>query len=386
MKIVEGGVCTVPGIKAYGIKEGKLGLAAITGQGNTVGVFTQNKIRAAPVIVTSRRLPGTMNAILAYSGSANAFTGKKGIEDAEKMAQLVADVLGIDPKTVAVASTGIIGRPVNMDWIEGHIKEVLGGLTPEPSGSEAAARAIMTTDTAMKQIAVEVEGARIGGIAKGSGMIGPNMATMLAFIYTDAELPSESLYKCLKRAVDNSFNMLVVDGDTSTNDMVLLTATGKKKISEGKFQEGLTFLCTELAKMIAKDGEGATKFIEVHITGARSREDAKKAAKAVVRSPLVKTAIYGEDPNWGRIVAAMGNSGADVKEERVTLALSDSYKTATLVKKGDVVEGAIEQAKRLMAKDVIVISADLGLGTGEAIAWGCDLTCDYVKINAKYMT
>jgi len=385
MKTVEGGVCAVPGVKAYGIKESKQGLAIIAGKGDAVGVFTQNKIRAAPVIVTSRRLPCIMNAIVTYSGCANAFTGKKGIEDAEKMASLVAGALSVSPESVGVASTGIIGRRVNMDWIEGRVREVIAGLTSEPSGSEAAARAIMTTDTVPKQIAVEVEGVRIGGIAKGSGMIEPNMATMLTFIYTDAELSPESLYKCLKAAVDRSFNMLVVDGDTSTNDMVLLTATGKKKISEDKFQEGLTFLCTELAKMIARDGEGATKFIEVRIVGAKSEEDARKAAKAVVRSPLVKTAVYGADPNWGRIVAAIGRSGADVEEDKITLALSDGTNTVTLVKKGHIVEGALAQAKALMAKDVI-ISADLGLGSGEARAWGCDLTGDYVKINAKYMT
>jgi len=385
MKTVEGGVCAVPGVKAYGIKESKQGLAIITGKGNTIGVFTQNKIRAAPVIVTSGRLPCIMNAIVTYSGCANAFTGKKGIEDAKKMASLVASALGVSPESVGVASTGIIGRRVNMDWIESHVREVIAGLTSEPSGSEAAARAIMTTDTALKQIAVEVEGVRIGGIAKGSGMIEPNMATMLAFIYTDAKLHPESLHKCLNAAVDKSFNMLVVDGDTSTNDMVLLTATGEKRISEEKFQEGLDFMCTELAKMIARDGEGATKFIEVRITGAISGEDARKAAKVVVRSPLVKTAVYGEDPNWGRVVAAIGRSGADVKEDNITLALSDGNKATTLVKEGNIVEGTLAQAKALMKKDSIVISADLGLGSGEAIAWGCDLTCDYVRMNAKYM-
>ncbi len=386
MRIIEGGVCAVPGVKAYGIKEGKQGLAIITGKGDAVGVFTQNKIRAAPVIVTSRHTPGVMNAIIAYSGRANAFTGKKGIEDAEKMASLAASALGVAPESIGVASTGIIGCPVDMDWIGSHVGEVIDGLTSEPSGSDAAARAIMTTDTALKQIAVEVEGVRIGAIAKGSGMIEPNMATMLAFIYTDAELPPESLHKCLKAAVDKSFNMLVVDGDTSTNDMVLLTATGEKRIAEDRFQDGLDFVCTELAKMIARDGEGATKFIEVRITGARSEDDAKKAAKAVVRSPLVKTAVFGEDPNWGRVVAAIGRSGADVNADKITLVLSNDGNVVALVKEGNIVEGVLAQAKMLMAKDVVIISADLGLGNGEARAWGCDLTCDYVRINAKYMT
>ena len=385
MKLLSGGVCVVPAVKAYGIKEGGQGLAVITGRGETVGVFTLNKIRAAPVVVTSRRLPSIMNAIIAYSGSANAFTGDKGIQDAEKMALLVASALGIDPESVGVASTGIIAHPVNMDWIEDHVENVIEGLTSEPIGSEAATKAIMTTDKIIKQIAIEVDGVCIGGIAKGSGMIEPNMATMLSFIYTDAELPTESLQKCLRKSVDKSFNMLVVDGDTSTNDMVLLTATGDKSISEERFQEGLDFVCIQLAKMMARDGEGATKFIEVCIRGAKSKEDSKKAAKAVVRSTLVKAAVFGEDPNWGRIVAAIGRSGAEVKEDKSTLEFSDGAKTLTLVKEGMIIYSG-KKAKEVMACDELIIIVDLGLGKYEATAWGCDLTYDYVKINSEYMT
>ncbi len=387
MRIVEGGVCAVPGVKAYGKRdENDNGLAIITGKGNTVGVFAQNKIRAAPLIIMNERLPGVMNAIIANSGCANAFTGERGLEDAKRMGQLIADELGVNSKSVGVASTGIIGHYVYMDWIEGHVKEVMAGLTSEPSGSEAAARAIMTTDTILKQIAVEVDGVRIGGIAKGSGMIEPNMNTMLAFIYTDADFSYDVLYKCLKTAVDGSFNMIVVDGDASTNDMALLTATGKGCISEHNFQEGLNFVCTELAKMIAGDGEGATKFIEVNISGARSKEDARRAAKAVVRSSLVKTAIYGESPNWGRVISAIGRSGADVEADKITLEFSDGVNAVTLVKEGNIVENVLGQARKLMVKDVIVIKADLGLGSDGTRAWGCDLTCDYVRINAKYMT
>ncbi len=385
MKLLSGGVCAVPAIKGYGTKEGSQGLAVITGRGETVGVFTLNKIRAAPVVVTSRRLPSIMNAVVAYSGSANAFTGDKGIKDAEKMALLVASALGIDPESVGVASTGIIGRPVNMGWIEDHVENVIEGLTSDPIGSEAATRAIMTTDKILKQIAVEIEGVCIGGIAKGSGMIEPNMATMLSFIYTDAELPTESLQKCLRKSVDKSFNMLVVDGDTSTNDMVLLTATGDKEISEEIFQEGLDFVCIQLAKMMARDGEGSTKFIEVCIRGARSKEDSKKAAKAVVRSTLVKAAVFGEDPNWGRIVAAIGRSGAEIKEDKITLEFSDGSKTLTLVKEGDIIYSG-KKAKEVMACDELIITVDLGLGKYEATAWGCDLTYDYVKINSEYIT
>ncbi len=386
MKILSGGICAVRGVKAYGIKEGKKGLAIIVGKGNAAGVFTQNKIKAAPVIVMNERLPGVMNAIIANSGCANAFTGERGLEDAKRMSQLVADELDVNSKSVGVASTGIIGHHVDMDWIERHVKDVMNGLTSKSGGSEAAARAIMTTDTILKQVAVEVDGVRIGGIAKGSGMIEPNMNTVLVFIYTDADFSYDVLYKCLRTAVDDSFNMVVVDGDASTNDMVLLTATGKKHISDHHFQEGLNFVCTELAKMIARDGEGATKFIEVDISGARSKDDARKAAKAVVRSPLVKTAVYGESPNWGRIVSAIGRSGADVEADKITLELSDGANVVTLVKEGSIVEGVLDQARALMVRDIIVIKADLGLGNGGARAWGCDLTCDYVRINAKYMT
>ncbi|MCD5409147.1 MAG: bifunctional ornithine acetyltransferase/N-acetylglutamate synthase [Methanocellales archaeon] len=387
MRIIEGGVCAVPGVKAYGKRdENNNGLAIITGKGNAVGVFAQNRIRAAPVIVMNERLPGVMNAIIANSGCANAFTGERGLEDAKRMAQLVADELGVNSKSVGVASTGIIGHYVDMDWIEEHVKEVMDGLTSEPGGSEAAARAIMTTDTILKQVAVEVDGVRIGGMAKGSGMVEPNMNTVLVFIYTDADFSYDVLYKCLKTAVDDSFNMIVVDGDASTNDMALLTAVGKGRISEHHFQEGLNFVCTELAKMIARDGEGATKLIEVNISGAISKDDARRAAKAVVRSLLVKTAVYGESPNWGRIVSAIGRSGADVEADKITLEFSDGVNVVTLVKEGNIIEGVLDQARALMARDAIVIKADLGLGSEGARAWGCDLTCDYVRINAEYMT
>jgi glutamate N-acetyltransferase/amino-acid N-acetyltransferase len=210
-------------------------------------------------------------------------------------------------------------------------------------------------------------------------MICPNMATMLAFIYTDADLPHETLDSCLKRAVDRSFNMIVVDGDTSTNDMVLLTATAAAEddgLDEGEFQEGLDYVCTELAKMIARDGEGAEKFIEARVTGAETEEDAKKAAKAIVQSPLVKTAVHGGDPNWGRVVAAVGYSGANIDPDRMSLTLCGVH----VVDRGRTVDGAVVE---MSGKD-IRIAVDLGLGAGGAVAWGCDLTCEYVRINAEY--
>ena len=386
MKQVTGGVCAVRGVRAYGIKEGKNGLAVITGSGASAGVFTRNKIIAAPLVVTREHLRSQqLSAIIANSGCANAFTGERGLADAASMAGIAAGRLGVSVGMVAPASTGVIGVPLDMEWIEDRIDSVIAGLSDTAEGSTAAARAIMTTDTCPKEFAIELSsGVRIGGIAKGSGMIFPDMATMLAFIYTDAAVPYETLNSCLKRAVDRSFNMIVVDGDTSTNDMVLLTATAEMEtgtpddpgLSELEFQEGLDCVCTELAKMIVRDGEGAERFIEARVTGAKTEEDAKKAAKAIVRSPLVKTAVHGEDPNWGRVIAAAGYSGADLDPARITLTLSG----VTVVDRGRIVDGAVVD----MSGADIEIAVDLGLGACEAVAWGCDLTCEYVRINAEY--
>ncbi len=386
MKQVTGGVCAVRGVRAYGIKEGKNGLAAITGSGASAGVFTRNKIIAAPLVVTREHLRSQqLSAIIANSGCANAFTGAQGLSDAASIAEIAAGRLGVPAGSIGVASTGVIGVPLDMRWIKDRIDSVIAGLSDTAEGSTAAARAIMTTDTYPKEFAVELlSGVRIGGIAKGSGMIFPDMATMLAFIYTDADVPYETLNSCLKRAVDRSFNMIVVDGDTSTNDMVLLTATAEMEtgtpdepgLREPEFQEGLDCVCTELAKMIVRDGEGAERFIEVRVTGAKTEEDAKKAAKAIVRSPLVKTAVHGEDPNWGRVIAAAGYSGADLDPNRISLTLSG----VTVVDRGRIVDGAVVD----MGGADIEIAVDLGLGACEAVAWGCDLTCEYVRINAEY--
>ncbi len=388
MKQVTGGVCAVRGVRAYGIKEGKNGLAVITGSGASAGAFTRNKIIAAPLVVTREHLKSQqLSAIIANSGCANAFTGAQGLSDAASMAGIVAGRLGVPVGMVAPASTGVIGVPLDMGWIEDRIDSVIAGLSDTAEGSTAAARSIMTTDTYPKEFSVELaSGIRIGGIAKGSGMIFPDMATMLAFIYTDADVPYETLNSCLKRAVDRSFNMIVVDGDTSTNDMVLLTATAEMGmeigtpdepgLGEPEFQEGLDCVCTELAKMIVRDGEGAERFIEAKVTGAKTDDDARKAAKAIVRSPLVKTAVHGEDPNWGRVIAAAGYSGADLDPDRITLAISG----VTVVERGRIVDGAVVD----MSGTDIEIAVDLGLEACEAVAWGCDLTAEYVRINAEY--
>jgi glutamate N-acetyltransferase/amino-acid N-acetyltransferase len=391
MKHVEGGICAVRGVKANGTKQGKNGLAIMVADARelaTTGVFTRNKVIAAPLIITREALSkGNLKAIIANSGCANAFTGEKGIEDARWMAGLLSKKLKCSPEEIGVASTGVIGRYLDKTWLAGHLDEVYDHISSSKEASSACARAIMTTDTSMKEFAVELDnGVRIAGIAKGSGMIEPNMGTMLAFLFTDACLSKKALDVCLKKAVDKSFNMVVVDGDTSTNDMALLTATGYRDCDEKTFQDGLDRVCISLAKMIAKDGEGATRMIEVRVSGARTEGDARAAAKTIVRSPLVKTAIYGKDPNWGRVVAAAGYSGAEVDQNRISLKFSGNNKEAVLVDSGTIIEGKLDELKSIMESREILIEVELGIGENSATAWGCDLTYDYVRINAMYTT
>lgn len=394
MKQVDGGVCAVKGVRASGIKPGKMGLAIIAAEGSAAGVFTRNKVIAAPLIVTRENLSnnGRLAAVIANSGNANAFTGEQGIADAREMAHILAEQLDVPVELVAVASTGVIGRKLDVEWIREHVCGVVETLDSTPDSSNAAARAIMTTDLVYKESAVELEsGVRIGGIAKGSGMIEPNMGTMLSFIYTDASLPADVLEGCLKRSVDKSFNMIVVDGDTSTNDIVLLTATGASSIEPQveEFQMGLDRVMTELAKMIARDGEGATKLIEAHVRGAKTENDARIAVKAIVRSPLVKSAVFGKDPNWGRVVAAVGYSGADIDQDEISLAFASGDDIVQLVERGNIVDSSTNvpgSLEYIMAQDEIVIMVDIGLGEQSATAWGCDLTYDYIRINADYTT
>ena len=392
MKVIEGGICAVKGVSAWGVKQGKYGLALIRAEGTAAGVFTRNRVIAAPLILTRQHLKGgKLSAVIVNSGNANAFTGEDGLEDSKTMATLAADKLGVDSGVVGVASTGVIGHRLDMGIIQSQLEQVTDvteAQTHSPEGSTRSAKAIMTTDTFSKEAAVELSnGTRIGGIAKGSGMIEPNMGTMLAFIYTDAELDAGTLKQCLHSAVDKSFNMVVVDGDTSTNDMALITATGQSATPDpDEFQAGLDEVCTILAKMIAKDGEGATKLIEVRVNGAASHSDAVLVAKAIVRSPLVKSAVFGRDPNWGRVVAAVGYSGAQVEPERISLEFTGKDKSAELVNGGrilDVPSGTLED---IMGSEEIIINVDLGLDKGSATAWGCDLSYDYVRINAEYTT
>ncbi|MGZ4864184.1 MAG: bifunctional ornithine acetyltransferase/N-acetylglutamate synthase [Halobacteriota archaeon] len=396
MRVVEGGICAVRGVKAAGIKSGRNGVALITGGGPAAGVFTTNKVTAAPVIVTREHLKqnNEILAIIANSGSANAFTGPNGLADAKSVSKSLAQRLQINDAQVAVASTGVIGTPLNVDWIDSRIENLLLALTHSAEGSLAAAQAIMTTDSVPKHIAVEESDVRIGGIAKGAGMIEPKLCTMLAFIYTDAQLSADTLRTCLKKAADISFNMVVVDGDTSTNDSVLLIATGESPaaIELSKFQEALNFVCVSLAKRIARDGEGASKMMEVTVSGARSYEDAVKAAKAVVRSPLVKTALFGADPNWGRIIAAVGYSEASIDPALLSLSFSNGKRPPiVLIQRGTVRAVKADNFEKDALADImksaeISIQIDLGIGVASATAWGCDLTDDYVRINAEYTT
>ncbi|MFQ5975214.1 MAG: bifunctional ornithine acetyltransferase/N-acetylglutamate synthase [Candidatus Hydrothermarchaeales archaeon] len=401
MEITDKGVC-VEGFKASGIKKGKYGLSIIQSrcEANCAVMMTSNKIQASPLIVsTDHAKKGVVRGIVANSGNANAYTGKAGIEDSKRMCQLAAEKTGLKVEDFIVASTGIIGRRLDMETIEIMIGEVSKNLEYSKEASLVAAKGIMTTDTRAKMISVKTKldsgkDIEIGGIAKGAGMIAPDLvhATMLCFITTNAYIPRENIDESLKRAVDDSFNMLNIDNDMSTNDMVVLLANGlagNQDVDE-KFQEALDFVALEIAKMIAKDGEGATKYFEVNVKGASTKRDAKKAAKAVAGSNLVKTAIFGRNPNWGRIIAAVGYSGAEINPDEITLSMEADNESVGLIEKGKILafpdtEG-LRLAKEILKKGELRIAIDLNMGDEEATAFGCDLSPEYVKINAEYST
>jgi glutamate N-acetyltransferase/amino-acid N-acetyltransferase len=357
-------------------------------------LFTVNRVRAAPLLLSERHLAdGRARALIVNSGCANASTGERGLADAEEMARLAAEKLSLAPQEVVVASTGVIGWFLPMD----RIRSALAGLRPSREGGLDFARAIMTTDTVPKSVAASLayEGGRylVGGCAKGSGMIHPQVATMLAFLTTDAPVQPEFLRESLRRAADASFNVMTIDGDTSPNDMVLALANGAaagpgdEAIGPGHraaplFQAALTRVCTHLARELARDGEGASKLIEVRVEGAADEADARRAARAVAGSLLVKTAVYGCDPNWGRVLTAAGYSGAQVREQACKL-----YVQGVRVFADGLPEPFDEAALRdALASREVNIRLDLGLGQGAATAWGCDLTPDYVRINAEYTT
>ena len=401
---VDGGFSIIENVKVSGAREGKYGVTVILAPNSTASaVFTTNKVVAAPVTYTKNVVKnGIVSAVVVNSGNANCFTGKKGIEDCEELVNIVSKDLKVPAGEIAICSTGVIGREMPMDIISKVAYESISKLDNKPENSLAAAKAIMTTDTFPKEEAVEVtlsngEVIKIAGITKGSGMIAPNMATMLSFIVTDAVISQKAIKKALTKAADLSFNMIVVDGDESTNDTCLMLANGSSGVDVEKnggidpnFQEGLNHICINLAKKMARDGEGASKFIEANVKGAESFEDAKLAAKAIVTSPLFKSAVFGGDPNWGRIVSAIGYSGSELNPDIVTIAIADDEDEVDLVRKGEILafDGTtyLERAEKIMQSKNVTVKINMFLGDGEATAWGCDLTYDYVKINAEYTT
>lgn len=401
---ISGGLSCIENLEVAGSKEGKYGVAIIvTKDSQAAGVFTSNKVVAAPVKYTKNMIKnGIVSAILVNSGNANCFTGKQGMDDCKQLVDLVSKDLKIPSDEIAIASTGVIGREMPMDIIEKVAYETLTKLANTPEASLEAAKAIMTTDTVPKEFAVEItlennKSVKIGGITKGVGMIAPNMGTMLCFLVTDAVIEAKYLKKALKKATNDSFNMIVVDGDESTNDTSLLLANGEsgvEVVDNGKinkrFQEGLDYICKVLAKKQVKDGEGASKYIEANVTGAKSLEDAKKAAKSIISSSLFKSAVFGGDPNWGRIVAAVGYSGCDMDEEIISIGLSNDEKSVFMVKNGNILalDNTLElkEAEDIMKGKKVIVNVNLNLGDYSATAWGCDLTYDYVKINAEYTT
>src|SRR5512136_2759998 len=378
-------ICAVKGVKAYGIKEGKFGLTLISASGTAAGVFTENLVKAPPIELMRKQIKkGNMEAVIANSGCANAYTGKRGYDDAVAMTGYAGSELGVDPELVGVASTGVIGRYLDLPLIQRQCKAIAHKIDRTTESENLAAEAIMTTDTFPKHALIEKETFSIGGITKGSGMIAPNMGTMLAFIYTDADIGAKPLSDALRQATRRSFNRVVVDGDTSTNDIALCTATGEAgTVKTAEFSAALEECCCSLAEQIAKDGEGATKLRQITVTGAKKEDDAEKVARTVIESPLVKTAVYGEDPNWGRVVAAAGRAVVRVDPDKVSLWISNgSSSRFPLVKSGEIIAD-LDAARKAMHGKNVIFFLDLAAGKGKATAWGCDLTERYVEINGR---
>ena len=404
MKQISGGVCAAKGFKANGVHCGirhnrtKKDLALIVSQvpATAAAVYTTNLVKGAPLTVTKKHLSnGVAQAVICNSGNANTCNAN-GLEIAEEMSALVQKTTGICVENVVVASTGVIGQPLSIEPIAAGMDALAAGLSE--NGSNAAAEAIMTTDLRMKEVAVEFTvGGKVchmGGIAKGSGMIHPNMATMLVFITTDVSISAEMLQKALSSDIAATFNMLSIDGDTSTNDMVTVLANGMAEnpqiIAEGAdftaFMEALNTVNVTLCRMIAGDGEGATKLLECKVTGADTEEAAKKSAKSVICSSLLKAAMFGADANWGRVLCAIGYSGADVDVNKIDVAFQSVKGTVQVCKDGAGVPFSEEKAKEILLENEIEILVSVGNGPFSACAWGCDLTYDYVKINGDYRT
>ena len=409
MKHTNGGVCAAKGFKASGVYCGikksnspthknDLGMIVSDVPGAAAAVYTTNKVKGAPIIVTKKNLKktgGVARAVIVNSKNANTCNAD-GEEKAEKMCSLAANALGIKSEEIIVASTGVIGQVLPIEPIEAGIKPLVDGLSY--TGNEAAATAIMTTDTIKKEYAVEFEiggvKCKIGGMAKGSGMIHPNMATTLNFITTDAAIEKNALQEALNDIVKITYNCLSIDGDTSTNDMVALMANGlaqNEEIKSGSvefvlFKSALYEVMMHLTRMLAKDGEGASKLIECVCKGAPSQDDAITVAKSVIGSTLFKCAIFGEDANWGRILCAVGYADAEFDINKVDVDLKSEYGEIAVCRSGAGVEFSEEKAAEILKSDEIFVLINLHAGEAKATAWGCDLTYDYVKINGDYRT
>ncbi len=401
IKKLSGGVTAPQGFLAAGIHAGvkpspTLDLALVMSErpGPLAGVFTKNQILAAPVILNQQQLKKkTGQAIIVNSGNANACTGAQGLADAKEIQKFTAQLLGIPNHTVFVGSTGVIGRTLPMDALRKGIPSIVNRLSP--SGHNRAAKAIMTTDTISKEFACQAKFGRqvitLGGMAKGSGMIHPNMATMLAYLTTDAVITPQALQRALTQAVDHSFNCISVDNDSSTNDTVLCLANGlanNMPITHGTphwiaFQALLQYACESLALKICRDGEGATKLVTIIVEGTKSNRDAKQIAETVATSMLVKTAIFGQDPNWGRIIAAIGRAGIPLNPKNITLKFDEIF----VVQGGQRISTqADNHAKKVMRRKELTLSISTGKGSGSHRLWTTDLSYDYVKINASYTT
>ncbi len=404
IKIIDGGICAAKGFKASGVHCGirknrtkkDLSLIFSEKKATAAAVYTTNLVKGAPLTVTKKHLEnGFAQAVICNSGNANTCNAN-GLEVAEEMSKLTADALGIDSDDIVVASTGVIGEPLDITPIKNGIPSLVKNLSY--SGSGDASEGIMTTDTAKKEIAVEFylggKVCHIGGIAKGSGMIHPNMATMLVFITTDTAISSGMLKKALCGDIVNTFNMVSVDGDTSTNDMVTVLANGMAENTEiteenedyKAFMSALNTVTVNLCRIIAGDGEGATKLLECKVDGAKSEDVAKTVAKSVVCSSLLKAAMFGADANWGRVLCAIGYSGADVDINKIDVYFKSKSGKIAVCKNGAGVEFSEEYAKTILLQKEIEILVDLNDGKQSATAWGCDLTYDYVKINGDYRT
>lgn len=398
---LDGGITAVPGILAGGVAAGikpsgkkDLSLVYSSSPARAAAVFTSNQVKGAPVLVSMQHLRGgTAQAIVASSGCANVCTGEQGIRDAREMTKLVGELLRIKPEHVLIAATGVIGAPMPMDKIRSALPKLVKALSPQ--GGRVANEAIMTTDTRPKEAAVRVDlGGRpvtIGGFAKGAAMIEPHLATMLCFIATDAAITREALDGLTRRAVDRSFNRITIDSDQSTSDTVFVIANGAAQnapLAAGNralrpFARGLEAVMEKLARMMVKDGEGATKLVAINVRGAASRRDAVAAARSIANSPLVKTAINGADPNWGRLMMAIGKSPARIDAGRVAIA----FDAETIVEGGVLKEGVrLERIREIMGGAEYTISVDLGLGRAEDTVWTCDLSEEYVRLNSKYTT